>query len=116
MVTIPAELPLFSSVDDDTASILELVAGDRIHERDRERVVEAILTAAREHDGNVDPNVVRSQITGNPYPRVIGAVYAALRRAKVLEPIGWTTSTDTAGHNAGKPVRVYRLTHPGTLG
>ena len=71
--------------------------------------MEAVLEVGREHDGLVDPNRVRERLSGRVYPPTVGAVYAALRRAGVLEPAGWTTSTDTAGRNTGKPCRMYRL-------
>ena len=103
------ELPLWQTTDDETTAILRLVSGDPIHERDRAAIVAAIVAAAQEDDGHVNPNAVRARIVGNPYPRVIGATYYALRRAGVLVPHGWTTSTDTAGRNSGKPCRTYRL-------
>jgi len=103
------ELPLWQTTDDETAAILRLVSGDPIHERDRAAVVAAIVAAAQEDDGYVDPNLVRSRLSGRVYPRVTGATYYALRRAGVLEPAGWTVSTDTAGRNTGKPCRMYRL-------
>jgi len=97
-------------VDGDTLAILRLVDGDPIHERDRAEIVAEIVAAGREHRlRHVDPNAVRARLAGSVYPRCIGAVYAALRYAGVLEPVSWTTSTDKAGRNAGKPARVYRL-------
>lgn len=104
-----AALPLWQTTDDETAAILQLITGDPIHERDRCEVVAAIVAAADEDDGYVDANVVRAKLSGRVYPRVIGATYAALRRAGVLVPHGWTVSTDTAGRNTGKPCRTYRL-------
>jgi len=97
-------------VDADTLAILRLIDGDPIHERDRGDIVAAIIAAGRAHRlHHVDPNAVRARLAGSVYPRCIGAVYAALRNAGVLEPVSWTTSTDKAGRNAGKPARLYRL-------
>lgn len=91
-------------------AVLALVLGDLIHQRDREAVVEAILTAADENDGEVDPNVVRPLIPEWVYPRCIGATYWSLARAGVIEPAGWTVSQDTKGSNSGRPARLWRLT------
>lgn len=104
-----ATLPLWETIDDETAAILRLVHGDRIHERDRAEVVRAIVAAAEDDDGLVDPGEVRLRLSGRAYPRVVGATYAALRRAGVLVPVGWTISTDVSGGNAGRPARTYRL-------
>ena len=43
------------------------------------------------------------------YPRVTGAVYNSLARKGVLRPDGWVVNDDASGHNAGKPIRRYRL-------
>lgn len=113
-----AQLSMFPSapVDDDTASLLALIAGDPIHEADRARVVQAIRDTARDHGGQVDPNVVRRRLTCahglTVYPRVIGAVYNALARSGRLVVDGWIVSSDVAGKNAGKPCRRYRLVQP----
>lgn len=106
-----------ASLDPATARLLAEVAGDPVHRDARARIVAAIAAVAREHDGVVDPNRVRSRLTGaagalTVSPRVVGAVYSALRAAGRLEHFGWTTSTDAAGGNAGKPVRTYLLVTP----
>lgn len=105
--TIP---PGAVSVGADTTAILRLVDGDPIHERDRELIVSAIVETGRAHRLHlVNPNVVRSRLAGSVHPRCVGPVYGALRHAKVIEPVGWTVSTDTGGRNVGKPLRLYRL-------
>lgn len=100
------------------AGILALLNGDPIHDRDRERIVTAILDEAAAHDGLVDPNRVRARLTitnadGSTdlvvYPRLIGAVYHGLAHKGALEFAGWIDSTDTRGGNAGRPARSYRL-------
>lgn len=96
-------------IDSATESILELVAGDPLHEDDRAAVVRAILAAAAADNGRVDPNQVRKLIPDNVYPRVTGAVYQSLAKKGVLVVDGWTVSEDTTGRNTGKPCRVYRL-------
>lgn len=108
--TDPQQPDLFSQpVDADTADVLDLVSRDPIHTRDREAILEAILTAARTHAGRVDPNQVRELIPSWVYPRCVGAMYSRLGRAGYLVPDGWTTSTDVAGKNSGKPLRCWRL-------
>ncbi|OXM73073.1 MULTISPECIES: hypothetical protein [Amycolatopsis] len=96
-------------VDADTESILQLVAGDPLHEDDRAAVVRAILAAAAADGGRVDPNAVRKLIPDNVYPRVIGATYLTLAKKGLLVVDGWTVSEDRAGRNTGKPCRLYRL-------
>lgn len=101
-------------VDDRTASLLALVAGDPIHHDDRRRVIDAILDTARTDGGRVDPNRLRAALTDRHgqslvYPPVIGAVVAALRHRGVLTEIGWTATTGSNSGNNGRPARVHRL-------
>jgi hypothetical protein len=95
------------------SSLLDLIATDPVHRDDRERVAAAIRGDAAAHAGHICPNRVRESLTNDHglvvYPRVIGAVYSALRRGGVIVADGWTTSTDHKGGNAGKPARTYRL-------
>lgn len=102
-------------VDAERRAILELIAGDDTHRRDRALIVEAIVYAAAHNGGRIDPNLVRARLT-NPdsgeldvYPRVIGAVYNSLSANGVIQADGWTTSKDRKGGNYGKPARLYRL-------
>lgn len=103
-----------ASVPDDVADLLDLIAGDPLHARDRAKVIRAIVAEAAGHGGLVDPNRLRSRLAdehGVPtvYPRVVGAVVSALAQRRKLEPAGWVTSTDRHGKNAGRPARVWRL-------
>lgn len=112
-----ATLPLYfpsAPVADETAALLDLIAGDPLHEPDRRVIVAAIVHVARAHGGRVDMNAVRAELVdGNNnmvvYPRVIGAVVSALAQRGVLVADGWTVSEDRRGGNAGKPQRLYRL-------
>lgn len=104
-------------VDEAHVAICELVVGDPSHAADRERIVEAMLTDAREHDGIIDPDRVRARLSSDAglqvYPRVLSAMYGHLTRAGVLQFEGeWTRSQDSRGGNAGKPARIYRLRVP----
>lgn len=95
-------------VDAERDAILDLIAGDPVHARDREVVVTAIRDSVRS-DGTVSANAWRPLVAGRVYSRVIGAVVHALVRAGVLVPTGqYERSTDTAGRNAGKPTTQYR--------
>ena len=98
-----------------TADLLDLIAGDPLHADDRARIVAAILADADTHHGTVDPNRVREALAGEHgltlYPRVLSAVYSSLCHKGVLVRDGMTTNTDTAGGNAGKYLRTYRLTN-----
>ena len=99
-------------VDPDTAALLDLMDGDPIHARDREAVIDAIRAAVRP-DGTVCSNDWRGLIPQWVYPRVIGATVHALGRRRILQATGdWRISDDTAGKNAGRPVRVYRWHGP----
>jgi hypothetical protein len=99
-----------AGVDPETAAILDLIAGDPIHDRDREAVVDAIRASVAP-DGTVCGNDWRGLIPAWVYPRVVGATVHALATRGVLVPTGgWRISDDTAGRNSGKPVRVYRWT------
>lgn len=102
-----------SSVDERTAALLDLIAGDPIHAEDRRRIVAAIVAEAKASHGFVDPNKVRIRLTNRAgvltvYPSVIGAVYFALTRSGQLATAGWLVNQDHSG-NSGKPLRRYRL-------
>jgi hypothetical protein len=104
------ELIASGPVDEHTADVLALVAGDPLHHRDREAVIDAILRVGRANGGRVDADRVREQLPRWVYPRVIGPVYRALACAGVLELDGWKVSEDRKGRNSGRPQRVYQLT------
>lgn len=110
-MTMQLDLPMDCyavGVDSRTRAILDLIAGDPIHERDREAIVEAIRISVR-WDGRVCANDWRSRIPAWVYPRVVGATVNALIKAHVLIPSGdWDLSTDAHGRNQGKPTRIYR--------
>lgn len=96
-------------VDEATGAVLDLIAADDIHARDRAAVTEAILADGRAHGGQIDPNRVRALIPPWVYPRVIGATYRGLAARRVIIPDGWVVSQDVRGRNAGRPARSYRL-------
>ena len=99
-----------AGVDPDTAAILDLIAGDPIHERDREAIVDAIRASVRD-DGTVSGNDWRPRLPAWVYPRCVGSTVHALAKAGVLAPTGeWVVSDDLAGRNSGKPTRLYRWT------
>lgn len=102
------------AVDERVAAILELIAGDPAHARDRERIVTEIVRDGRANGGRVDLNRVRARLQNDQgdltvYPRVIGAVVQVLARRKVLLPHGFVVNTDHRGGNAGRPLRAWRL-------
>lgn len=96
-----------TGADPQTAAILELIAGDPLHDRDREAIVDAIRASVRP-DGTVSGNDWRGLIPTWVYSRVIGATVHALATRGVLEHVGWVVSDDTGGRNSGKPSKVYR--------
>lgn len=112
------EQPLFDLPDApvpiDVADLLQLIAGDPVHARDRKKIVQAIVAEAAAHGGLVDPNRLRARLAdehGRPtvYPRVVGAVVSCLAQRRAIEPAGYVKSTDRHGKNAGRPARVWRL-------
>lgn len=96
------------SVDEMTGSLLDLIAECWTHEAQRAEVERVILAVADEHDGRVDPNVVRRRIPTWVQPQVVGPTYRAMCKAGLLQPDGWVVSDDTRGRNSGKPARAYR--------
>jgi hypothetical protein len=107
-----------SGVDDQTRSLLDLIAGDPLHAEDRRKIIVAIVRDARRYGGRVDTNRVRAQLMrpGTTslvvYPRLVGAVFSALANRGVLVPMGWTINEDRHGKNHGKPLRAWRFTAP----
>lgn len=94
---------------EDKRIILELIAADPVHARDREVIVGAILADALAHAGHIDPNRVRPYLS-SVYPGCIGATYNALRARKVIAGDGWGRNGDSRSRNLGKPMRLYRWT------
>ena len=91
-----------------TQGILECIAGDRLHERDREAIITAIRASVRPN-GTVSANDWRSLIPTWVYHRVVGATVNALTKAGHLTHTGeWVISDDVKGRNSGKPTRLYR--------
>lgn len=107
--------PQWSPVDDDTASLLDLVDSDwrPFAEADRNTIARAIRDDAQAHDGEVHPNRVRRALAAlpvleQPKPTRVGPTYRALCLSGALAKTGWDISNDTRGKNAGKPCRIYR--------
>ena len=103
--------PVAAPVDTDTASLLALVATDRIHADDARAVVEAIVRTASEHAGAVDPNRLRLVLRHGRQvcPQVIGSVVSQMKRRGVLEFAGWVITEGSTSGNNGRPARSYRL-------
>lgn len=107
-----AQAPLWGDPDPGTVATLDTVDGDWRREADRQTIDDAVRAVAAANDGVVSTNALRAELTtryGVGYvvsPQAIGPRLAALTRAGVLEVIGWETSTDAAGGNAGKPIKL----------
>ena len=75
----------------------------------RATIRHAIETAAILHGGRVSPNDVRTRLVGlDVPPRLVGQVYAALRREGHLVPYGTERSDDVRGGNGGRLIETYR--------
>ena len=97
------------AVDCATGSLLDLIAHSDDHAHHRHEIERVIMAVALEHDGAINPNVVRSRLPSWVQPQLVGPTYRALCLAREIEPVGWTTSDDNRGRNSGKPARTYRL-------
>lgn len=94
--------------DPHTAAVLALIAGDPVHDRDREAIVAAIR-ASVDHNGVTSSNHWRPLIPTWVFPNVVGATVNALTRTGVLVKTGqWLISDDVHGRNSGRPVMTYQ--------
>ena len=97
-------------VDERTAATLDAVATDRIHEDDRAVVERVIREVARDHGDRIDPNVLRARLAAEPrapYPAVIGATIAAMKRRGELVHDGWVVTEGSTSGNNGRPAAQY---------
>ena len=101
----------------DALDLLELLAAiaddpNPLAERNRRRIIGAMIADAEAHGDEVNPNRVRALLSNehglDVNPRMLSAMYSRLRAQGVLRHDGWTTSTDVRGGNAGKPARTWR--------
>ena len=104
MTTYPS-----APVDQPTADTLDLLNLDPTHRTDRQIIVDVIETVAARGGGDVDPNVLRGELTGLVQPNVIGSTINSLARSGHLVATGWTVTTGSTSGNSGKPCRTYRL-------
>ncbi len=102
--------PAWSEVDEETGSLLDLIADDGSlpHEAEWETYQQALRDAA-DNTGHVSANALRRLVRGQVKPNRLGA----FARRAVLEGItradGYEVSDDREGGNAGRPARCYRL-------
>lgn len=90
-------------------SVLELIAADPIHARDKQNVLEAVKAAAREHGDKFSANEVRPFIAPWVFNRCVGPTYRLLRDRRVLVEVGATRSDDGEGRNSGRLIPVYEF-------
>lgn len=101
--------PVFESVDDYTADLLDLVAEEQSPPTDREwsEYVDALSAVAAANAGLIPPNALRPLVRGKVAPRRIGAfTHRALSQGLVRRTGEWQISDDTEGRNAGRPAPV----------
>lgn len=96
------------SVDEQTGSLLDLIADCWTHESQRAEIERVIREVADNHDGYIDPNVVRGLIPTWVQPQLVGPTYRRMCLAGEIRADGWVISDDTRGRNSGKPARAYR--------
>jgi hypothetical protein len=104
--------PQWAPVDDDTADLLALVRDEGHPSADHEWAlfVDAVRTVAR-RDGMVRPNDLRPLVRGRVAPKRLGAFHHRALSSGLLTVTGeWEISNDREGRNAGRPMRVLRLT------
>lgn len=100
-------------VSDEVADILALLRADPQNDRDRGRIIAAVISVAAENRGVVNSNHVRAKLLNrhgqlDVRPQVVGATINGLTKRGVIRAIGWAVNEDKSG-NAGKPQRLYRL-------
>lgn len=103
--------PTWSPVDEQTDSLLDLIADDGTLTTEAEwDLYTAILAGvAATAGGVINPNVLRLSIRGRIKPQRVGAfTHRALSQGLVEYTGEWVTSTDTHGRNSGKPARELR--------
>lgn len=104
----------WSTVDDETATLLDLVADEDNPGSDYEwdQYLAALHIAADEF-GVLNPNRLRPLLRGVVRPQRIGAFTHRALAAGVIEYTGqYVISDDTEGRNGGKPCREMRLLDP----
>lgn len=103
--------PAFSTVDDETADLLSLIAEPTlpIHRDEWDHYVAALHQVA-DDEGRILPNALRPLLRGHVAPNRIGAYTSRALRAGLVERTGeWQVSDDLASRNRGKPAPVMRL-------
>ena len=104
--------PAWQPVDDDTATLLDLLADDGSVSPSREEEWAHFLTSLRrcaDRDGLVRPNDLRPLLRDHVKPQRVGAFTHRALSAGLVEYTGdWQLSDDTAGRNGGKPSRIMR--------
>ena len=101
------QLDIFTDYSrNDQAAVLNLIASDPLHAKDKAAIIEAIRCAVRS-DGTVSGNEWRQHMP-DVLPKLIGATVSQLVAKGVLTFHSWEQSTDTAGRNGGKMCRRYR--------
>lgn len=103
--------PEWSSVDDETTTLLSVLADDGTDASEREwaAFVSTLRVAAKYHDGLLMPNNIRPALRVLVKPNRVGAfTNRALRQGLIAYTGDYQISDDTQGRNAGKPARVMR--------
>jgi hypothetical protein len=102
--------PKWSPVDDATGDLLSLVADDPhpSNEMEWQEFLTALEYAAMKGGGVVNPNTLRPLVRGLIAPKRLGAfTRRALAQGLMAWRGEWQISDDIAGHNGGRPMRVY---------
>jgi len=105
--------PTWSAVDNDTASLLDLLAGTHPatpSEADEwQFFLDRLEHLALPVIGDVDPNRLREELRGHVKPNRVGAFTRRALCAGLVKYSGaYVVSTDTTSRNSSKPIRVLR--------
>ena len=111
MTTLGTHQPAWGELDGYTADLLDLIGTEQTPPVDYEwqTFVEAALRIGTRDGGLIDQNDLRPMIRGLIAPKRIGPFYRRACLEGWLRAEGWSTSTDTEGRNAGRPMRTYYL-------
>lgn len=103
------------------AAVLDAMnVSTHVHAEDHKRIDAAMRKVARENEGFLDPNKVRTELTNKwgltVAPRVLSARYACLHGRKIIARAGTVVNADVAGRNQGKPMWLYEVVDEEWLG
>jgi hypothetical protein len=104
--------PHWHATDEQTASLLDLLADDGSVSPSKEQewsvFLLALVTAKTRDGGVIRANRMRPMVRDKVAPQRIGPFYRRACLEGLIVADGWEVSDDAEGKNSGKPARTYR--------